>query len=215
MSTAYEEIGRVNQKQRTRDALVAAARELVTAGETPTVERAAEHAGVSRTTAYRYFPSQAALLATAHPEIVTTTLLLDPAPTDVIERVDLVVARVTDLVVETEAQQRTMLRLSLEPGSRDLLLRQGRVIGWLEEALSPLLDDLGADGVRRLAIAIRSAIGIEAYVWLVDVAGLSTVEAIATMRWSAASMLTAALSGSFPGQAGTKSTWRLAKPRRK
>src|SRR3954451_21455766 len=123
MSTAYEEVGRVRQKQRTRDALVAAARELVAKGATPTVEVAAERADVSRTTAYRYFPSQAALLAAAHPEIVTSTVLPDPAPTDVHERLEIVVTHVTDLVVETEPQQRTMLRLSLEPGAgqRELL----------------------------------------------------------------------------------------------
>lgn len=200
MSTAYETIGRVRQKERTREALVAAARRLVADGDTPTVEDAAEHAGVSRTTAYRYFPSQATLLAAAHPEIVTTSLLPSPAPADVTERLEIVVARVTTVVVESEPQQRTMLRLSLEPGTgrRELLLRQGRVIGWLEEALAPLADDLGADGVRHLAIAIRSAIGIEAYVWLTDVAGMSTVDAVATMHWSARAMLDAALHGSPP-----------------
>src|SRR5215207_491809 len=171
MSIAYEEVGRVHQKRRTRDALLNAARQLVADGVTPTVDAAAEHAGVSRTTAYRYFPSQAALLAAAHPETVTTTLLPAPPPADVAERLDIVVARVTDMVVDTEPQQRTMLRLSLDPGAgrRELLLRQGRVIGWLEDALAPLVDRFGHDGVRRLSIAIRSAIGIESFVWLTDV----------------------------------------------
>jgi AcrR family transcriptional regulator len=200
VSTAYEEIGRVRQKRRTRDALVDAARQLVAEGEIPTVEVAAERAGVSRTTAYRYFPSQAVLLASAHPEIVTTTVLPIPAPDDVAERLEIVVARVTEMVVDTEAQQRTMLRLSLEPGvpHRDLLLRKGRVVGWLEDALAPLDGELGADGVRRLAIAIRSAIGIEAFVWLTDVAGLSPPDAVETMRWSARSMFDAARRGVLP-----------------
>ena len=200
MSTAYEEVGRVHQKRRTRDALLAAARELVADGDTPTVEDAAQRANVSRTTAYRYFPSQAALLAAAHPEIVTTTLLPEPAPADVAERLEVVVARVTDMVVETEPQQRTMLRLSLEPGAgqRELLLRQGRVIGWLEDALAPLSEEVGQEGVRRLAIAIRSAIGIESFVWLTDVGGLTTADAVATMRWSAQSMFDAIRGGSLP-----------------
>lgn len=200
MSTAYVEVGRVHQKRRTRDALLTAARELVAQGDTPTVEDAAERARVSRTTAYRYFSSQAALLAAAHPEIVASTLLPDPAPDDVAERLDIVVARVTDMVLETEPQQRTMLRLSLEAGAgqRELLLRQGRAIGWLEDALAPLEDDLGHDGVRRLAIAIRSAIGIESFVWLTDVAGLARSDAVDTMRWSARSMFNAARGGSPP-----------------
>jgi AcrR family transcriptional regulator len=200
MSTGYDEVGRVRQKRRTREALVAAARQLVAEGVTPTVESAAEHAGVSRTTAYRYFASQAALLAAAHPEIVTTTLLPAAAPADVAARLDIVVARVTDMVVDTEPQQRAMLRLSLEPGAggRELLLRQGRVIGWLEDALAPLADEFGRDGIRRLAVAIRSAIGIESFVWLTDVAGLSTHDAVETMRWSARSLLDTAQRGSLP-----------------
>jgi AcrR family transcriptional regulator len=210
MSIEYEEVGRVRQKQRTRDALVVAARQLVSDGETPTVEMAAERAGISRTTAYRYFPSQAALLAAAHPETATTTMLPASAPADVAERLEIVVARVTELVVDTEPQQRTMLRLSLEPGAgrRELLLRQGRVIGWLEEALAPLGEDLGAAGVRQLAIAIRSAIGIESFVWLTDVAGLSTPDAVETMRWSARSLLDTARRGSLPA------TSRATTPRR-
>jgi AcrR family transcriptional regulator len=200
MSTGYEQAGRVRQKRRTLEALVTAARQLVAEGATPTVDVAAERAGVSRTTAYRYFPSQAALLAAAHPEIVTTTLLPASAPADVAERVEIVVARVTELVVETEPQQRTMLRLSLEPGAgrRELLLRQGRVIGWLADALAPLDNDLGHEGIHRLAVAIRSAIGIESFVWLTDVAGLSPADAVATMRWTACSLLDAARRGSLP-----------------
>ena len=75
MSTAYELNGRTNQKRRTREALVAAARSIVADGRTPTVEQAAEIASVSRTTAYRYFPSQRALLAAAHPETAVQSLL--------------------------------------------------------------------------------------------------------------------------------------------
>jgi hypothetical protein len=93
-----------------------------------------------------------------------------------------------------------MLRLSLTPGVRrdQLLLRQGRVIAWLEDALAPLADELGGDAINRLAIAIRSVIGIESFVWLTDVAGLSEGEAADTMRWSARSLLEAARRGSLP-----------------
>ena len=49
---------RANQKERTRAALVDAAKALVRAGAPPTVAEAAERARVSRATAYRYFPTQ-------------------------------------------------------------------------------------------------------------------------------------------------------------
>ena len=101
-----------------------------------------------------------------------------------------------DQLREAEHQQRTMLRLSLEadPAERaQLPLRQGRGIKWIEEALVPLQPEMSAAEVHRLAIAIRSATGIEAMVWLTDVAGLSSHDAVDLMRWSARAMLTAAL----------------------
>jgi AcrR family transcriptional regulator len=193
----YELNGRVAQKRRTRDALIAAARQLIAEdGVTPTVEAAAEAASISRTTAYRYFPSQRALLAAAHPETVVESLLPEDAPDDVETRLDLVIAALTKMVVATEPQARTMLRLSLDadPVERSqLALRQGRAIKWIEEALAPLQPDMPAAHVRRLAVAIRSATGIEALVWLTDVAGLSRDDATELMRWSARAMLTAAL----------------------
>jgi AcrR family transcriptional regulator len=193
---AYESKGRVAQKRRTRDALVAAARQLVAEGEAPTVEAAAEAASISRTTAYRYFPSQRALLAAAHPETAVDSYLPEDAPDDVAARLDIVVAAFTKMIVDTEAQQRTMLRLSLEadPAERaQLPLRQGRAIKWIEEALAPMQPDVAASELHRLAIAIRSATGIEALAWLTDVAGLSRDEATNLMRWSARAMLDAAL----------------------
>jgi hypothetical protein len=103
-----------------------------------------------------------------------------------------VVEFVTSRVVENEAQQRTMLRLSLEAEAEDrakLLLRQGRVVGWLEDALRPLRARVPETALRRLALAARATIGIESYVWLTDVAGLAPDDAVATMRWSASALL--------------------------
>lgn len=211
MSTAYESNGRTNQKRRTRDALVAAARSIVAEGRTPTVEEVAEAASMSRTTAYRYFPSQRALLAAAHPETALESLLPDDAPDDVASRLDIVVAAYTRMILDTESQQRTMLRLSLEadPEERSQLpLRQGRVIKWVEEALAPLQQQLPRSEVHRLAIAIRSATGVEALSWLTDVAGLSRGDAAALMRWSAQAMLDAAIAG----RSGTGTTTTHGRP---
>lgn len=192
MSTAYEETGRSRQKQRTRMALVAAARDLVAlGGRPPTVGEAAEAAAVSRTTAYRYFPTQKALLVAAHPEINATSMLSADVGDDPEERIDAAVRGFMAMVVDTEQQQRTMLRLSLETGteSRQLPLRQGRAIGWFTEALEPLAEKLGDDGIRRLAIAVRAVCGIESMVWLTDIAGLTSEQAVEQMVWSAVALV--------------------------
>ena len=194
MSISYEATGRTTQKARTRAALLDAARRLLSAGRTPSVEDAAEAAAVSRATAYRYFPNRRALLVAAHPEVETTDLLGKDAPQDARERLDRTIAELIGLTVDTEPQLRTMLRLSLEPGPpQELLLRQGRAIGWIEQALAPLQARLDPAELRRLVIAIRAACGIEALVWLTDVARLSRQEASELMRWSALALLQTAL----------------------
>src|SRR5712691_7889206 len=192
MSTPYETGGRSAQKARTRDALVAAARDLVAAGVTPAVEDAAAAASISRTTAYRYFPSKRALLLAAHPEIAPTPMLPANPPQDPAARLDAVVANFTAMILDTEAQQRTMLRLSLEAGAagRDPLpLRQGRAIAWIAEALDGVRADLSGQQFRQLVLSIRATIGIEAIAWLTDVAGLSRNDAAALTRWSAQALL--------------------------
>jgi AcrR family transcriptional regulator len=196
MSIAYELAGRINQKQRTRQALVTAAREMVAQGASPTVEEAAARASISRTTAYRYFPNQRTLLVAAHPEMEAQSLLPEIAPEGPEARLDLVVQAFLRIIVDSEPQQRTMLRLSLEPDPSlrgELPLRQGRAIGWITEALAPLRDRISEAQLRRLAVAIRSAAGIEALVWLTDVAGLSREEAVQVMRHSARALLRSAL----------------------
>lgn len=189
--------GRIKQKQRTRTALIEAARVLLNRGASPTVEEAAAAAEISRTTAYRYFRNQAELIAALRPEIAKTSLLPANAPDTAEERLELVVREITRVVVEGEQQYRAMLRLSLDPATppESLMLRQGRAIGWIDEALSPLDGRMSRSEKRRLVLAIRAAIGIEALVWLRDVAGQSRPEAVKTMRWSARTLLRGALGG--------------------
>jgi AcrR family transcriptional regulator len=197
VSTAYETSGRTLQKQRTRNDLVAAARELISqGGAAPTVEEAARAASVSRTTAYRYFRSQQELLVAAHPVVDQTSLLPPDIGDDPEVRLLAAARTLLEQTLDAEPQQRTMLRMSLgsdSPG--ELPLRKGRAIGWFEDALAPAVPRLSKAGVRRLAIAVRSAVGIESLVWLVDVAGLSREEATELMLGTARALVRDALAG--------------------
>lgn len=193
VSTPYLESGRSRQKARTREALVAAVRTLIAEGVTPTVEDVAEAAGISRTTTYRYFPNQRALLLAAHPEIELSTLLPPDAPAEVGPRLDAVLDEHFRVLLDWEPQLRTSLRLSLEPEAVQPPLRGGRAIGWIEDALVPLRDQ-GVD-THALAVAIRSVAGIEPYVWLRDVARQGQKQALATMRRNAHAVLADALGG--------------------
>jgi AcrR family transcriptional regulator len=198
MPVPYELTGRRQQKTRTREALVSATRRLLAEGVTPGVEDAAGLAGISRTTAYRYFPNQRALLLAAHPEIQAESLLPADAPGDPLERLDLVIREHIRVTREWEPQLRAALRLSLDGAADPPLLRRGRAIGWIEHALAPLRETHPDLDVHDLAVAVRSAVGIESLVWLTDVAGLSRDAAGETLRWSARALLRAALAGDPP-----------------
>jgi AcrR family transcriptional regulator len=192
MSIPYELTGRTNQKARTRAALLDATRELLAEGLSPTVEQAADRAAISRTTAYRYFANQRALLTAVYPEIGESSLLNAEAPADPATRLELVIERFTRHVLEHEPALRAQLRLSLEPGFTkldQLPFRKGRAIGWIEDALAPLRERMPASELRRLVLAIRATTGIEAFVWLTDVAGLPREEAVELMRSSARALL--------------------------
>ena len=193
MAIPYEATGRTQQKSRTRQALVEATHELLAEGLTPQVEDAAERAGISRTTAYRYFPNQRSLLLAAQPQIQPDTLLPTDAPPDPKPRLDVFMAAFTRYNFGWEPQLRTALRLSLEPGASKPVLRRGRAIGWIEDALAPLRDGHPDADVHQLAIAIRSAAGIESLIWLLDIAGLTRAEAAETVRRTAQAQLDAAL----------------------
>ncbi|MCL6670149.1 TetR/AcrR family transcriptional regulator [Streptomyces panaciradicis] len=198
MAVPYESTGRIRQKRRTRDALLEAARALLDSGQTPTVEQSADAAGISRTTAYRYFPNQRELLLAAIPAIDRPSLLGQNAPDDVGDRLELVMAEQTEILRRWEPQLRAALRLSLDqeprtPRDGRPVLRQGRAITWIEDALAPLAESHPHIDRRRLAVAIRAGSGIEAWVWMVDVAAVSRREAAALMRESAQALLAAAL----------------------
>jgi AcrR family transcriptional regulator len=63
--TADSSAGRVNQKRRTRAAILAAARDLITGSAEVTMPAVAQAALVSEATAYRYFPDLISLLREA------------------------------------------------------------------------------------------------------------------------------------------------------
>jgi AcrR family transcriptional regulator len=198
MSISYELTGRRSQKARTRQALIAAARELLAHGATPTVEAAAAAASISRATAYRYFPNRRSLLIAAHPEVDVTSLLGADAPREPEARLDAVVNRTTEIFLRSEDAYRTMLRLSLEPDPAmrgNLTLRKGLRLAWIEDALEPVRDVVGADEFQRLVHAIAALVGIEAITVLVDLAGLARTEAVDVIRWSSRALLRSALAG--------------------
>ncbi len=188
----------MRQKARTASALVEAARQLMSRGIVPTVEAAATQAGVSRATAYRYFPDQRSLLVSAYPITETTSLLPEDPPADVIERVHLVARGILDSIVANEVALRAQLRISLEVSATraELPLRKGRRIIWFEDALAPLRTELRPRSFRRLTLALAAVVSLEVLIWLVDLAGLSRKAAVEQIVWTAEQIVRSATTSS-------------------
>jgi AcrR family transcriptional regulator len=189
----YAATGRTRQKSRTRDVLVAALRGLMAEGLDPSVGDVAAAAGISRTTAYRYFPDKESLLNAAMPETGERSLLGEHPPSDVTERLARTLDEHFAFIRTWEPQLRAALRSSLTPDAGQPTLRGGRAVRWYEEALAPLAATHPALDLHALAVRLRAAAGIEPYVWLTGVGGLAPEAACAAMRQNALDILQAAL----------------------
>lgn len=167
--------GRVSQKLRTRDQLVAAAVKMVQEGRTPSVTDVADATQIGRTTAYRYFPTPEALLIQAvfaivgepdDHEIYDVFAKTD----DVRKRVAAVFSASAASVSAHEAGYRALLRLSLEPQLvNNVNHRPAYRLKWLTDALAPIRTKLSKAAFSRLLGGLSLCIGVEATVVLDDV----------------------------------------------
>jgi AcrR family transcriptional regulator len=190
---------RVNQKRRTRAALVQAARELLERGRTPTIGDVADEALVSRATAYRYFPSQEHLLLDVVLERsideIDRAVAATPGSADAATRVDGLVSAIQEEIAANEAGFRRLLQLSIAQSASEeptvASIRGERRLHWIEQALEPIASEIDADSLRRLTSALALCVGAEAFVVLRDLCGLQREEAEDTVRWSAHALVTA------------------------
>jgi AcrR family transcriptional regulator len=200
MSSRNETRERLRQKLRTRAALLAAARELVAQGKTPTLARVADAAMVSRATVYRYFPAQEALLVELPLDVAAPTvasLFGEGASSDPEDRAALVQNALYDLAREHETEFRLFLRSSLmrslaETDGRRDPFRGARRLDLLDEALAPLVDELPAEQIEQLRTALSMLVGVESMVVLRDVLRLDHDQARAAGECAVRQMVRAA-----------------------
>ena len=197
--TSMTEIGRVNQKLRTRQALIDAARELVESGSSPTLAEVAEHALVSKTTAYRYFASADVLIAEVFfdRDFPTVADVLGSAGDEPTTRVLAVEEAVNNALLTHESAMRVMIRSAIDmtiSADDDSPPRVGRRRSLIAAAVEPLERELDPDLLERLRDALALVIGPEAILAARDVCGLSPDETRRVTRWAAEALVTRAIS---------------------
>jgi AcrR family transcriptional regulator len=190
--------GRSNQKERTRAAIVASARQAIASGDEITMPDVARRALVSEATAYRYFPDLASLLREAlagiwdSPEHAMAPMADSGDP---VERVGFATEVLLREVLAHQAAVRALIAASVTrpdaPG-----VRPGRRIGLIDEALRPLNETMAlrrpAD-FEQLKRGLAIVVSAEALFTLTDLLGLPPETAIASTAATARSLTAAAI----------------------
>ncbi len=174
---------------RTHALMVSTATEMMRRGLSPSVSAVAEEAGVSRSTAYRYFPTLADMLRAVVAEALGPILDWDDGAKGR-DRVASLFNTAFPRLFEHEATFRAALRQSLEPGTEDATLGRGHRRQLIRSATRDL--DLPAQQTGRLNSALALTFGVEAMVVLKDICGLDDDAARDTALWAARAMIDAA-----------------------
>ena len=185
--------GRLNQKRRTRRAIIEAASNLVRTGQQPSVAEAAEAALVSKATAYRYFPTQHSLLLEVGAQAIhpSARSLLEGAPEDNPKaRFETILRAVYAYMSSEEALLRTVLKVTQERwlesrdrAEQDPVVREGRRLEHIDAIIQPLRDKLDSEALARLRCGLALVFGIEPIAILKDVCGLDSAEALKVLEW--------------------------------
>jgi AcrR family transcriptional regulator len=190
--------GRSNQKERTRAAIVASARQAIASGDEITMPDVARRALVSEATAYRYFPDLASLLREALAGIWDSPeQAMAPAAgsADPVERIGFATEVLLREVLAHQGAVRALIAASItRPAAAGV--RPGRRIGLIDEALRPLNATMA---VRRpaqfeqLKRGLAVVVSAEALFTLTDLVGLAPEEAVASAVRTARSLTAAAI----------------------
>jgi AcrR family transcriptional regulator len=174
---------------------------LMQRGSIPSVSDVAEAAEVSRATAYRYFPSQAALIQASVGEALGPILGWTSESPDAETRISELLAFAYPRMEAYEATLRAALWLAIDQWTRrraGTLGREARIVrgnrkNLLAEAVAPLRGRLGRKAFDRLKQSLSLIFGTEAFVVLKDIWGLDGAEARRVALWAAQALVRSAV----------------------
>ena len=173
---------------------------LVRRGRIPSVAEVAQSAGVSRATAYRYFPSRSKLVSAVIAEALAPVQRAVPQSGDAKQRLHELLDRTYSRFAEYEPHMRAALQLALEHQSLETAglleeepFRRGQRTEILATTIAPLKAQLKPKAYQRLLQALAVVYGIEPMVILKDICGASDRETEAVVRWMMDALVDAAL----------------------
>ena len=177
--------GRINQKTRTRAAIVDACRQLIKTGADVTMPEVAKLALVSDATMYRYFPDLASLVNEALSGLWPSpdeALAPIDAVADPIERIAFTAEEFLRRVLTYQGSVRAMISATITRSATHATRPRLR-FAWIEYALAPMQNGRGhldAQTLAQLKQDLAVIISAEALFTLTDLCGLRPNEAIAS-----------------------------------
>lgn len=174
---------------------------LMQGGATPSVSEVAEAAQVSRATAYRYYPSQAALVQAVVDEGLGPILTWQSSSADAERRVAELFGTAMPRIEAFEATFKAALKLSLDQWARrqagtlggEPAFTRGHRVDLLKDAIAPLKDRLPPREFKRLAQALSLTFGVEVLIVLKDIWGLDSRKMMSVAQWAAGALVRAAV----------------------
>ncbi|MER8644217.1 TetR/AcrR family transcriptional regulator [Mesorhizobium sp. M1252] len=188
-------------RARTKRLMLETATRLMQAGVTPSVSEVAEVAQVSRATAYRYFPSQAALVQAVVDEGLGPILTWQSTSTDAGRRVAELFDTAMPRIEAFEATFKAALKLSLDQWAQrqagtldgEPQFTRGHRVQLLKDAIAPLKGRLPPREFKRLAQALSMMFGVEVLIVLKDIWGLDSRGMRSVAQWAAGALVRAAV----------------------
>ena len=180
--------GRVNQKLKTRDAILQAAKSLMTKKKKINLEDVAEHAGISRATVYRYFSNIDLLFleATLDFEHLSADEIAEQVKDLPLKQGVLFIQNYYNtLALKNETVFRRYLSSALaESVNSKKKLRGSRRVSSLQKSLTPFKDELGKDNFNKLINIASVLMGIDALIVTKDVCNMNETEANKLLAWA-------------------------------
>lgn len=183
-------------QKRTQQRLVNAAMQLSESGALPTLTEVAAQAELSRATAYRYFPTQSALVAAMVEQSLLPIIEWDPQHSDADQRISELLSFAYPRMLEHEGVLRAALQLSLQqwsekrrdPHTQETLVRGNRK-QILKRVVEPLESRLSPAAIQRIMHAFSLIYGSEVFMVMKDIWHVGDDEIQNVTQWMAKAIL--------------------------
>jgi len=181
-------------RARTRRLLIETAMKMFDSGSFPSITEVAQAAQLSRATAYRYFPTQSALVSAIVTETLSPMKNFQPTQADVGDRIDELLAFAFPRMLQHEGTLRAALHLSLtqwaQSRSTDLpMIKEKLVRGnrkqTLQRVVEPLRAELPPAVLQKVMYALSLVYGSEIFLVMKDIWGCDDDALQDVARWIA------------------------------